>query len=60
LNGSGNYPTRIKVNFRNKDGWIVLDQIRSVDKIRLAKILGKLDTDKINEVKQVLNEMLVM
>jgi len=57
---SHDYPTRIKVNFRNKDGWIVLDQIRSVDKIRLVKILGKLDTDKINEVKQVLNEMLVM
>ncbi len=57
---SHNYPTRIKVNFRNKDGWVVLDQIRSVDKIRLVKILGKLDTDKINEVKQVLNEMLVM
>jgi len=57
---SHDYPTRIKVNFRNKDGWIVLDQIRSVDKIRLVKILGKLDTGKINEVKQVLNEMLVM
>ena len=34
------YPTRIKVNFQNKSGQIVLDQIRSADKQNLIKKLG--------------------
>jgi mRNA interferase MazF len=56
---SHNYPTRIKINFQNKNGWIVLDQIRTIDKARLVKILGKLDTEKIKELKDIINEMLV-
>jgi mRNA interferase MazF len=53
------YPTRIKINFQNKNGWIVLDQIRTIDKARLVKILGKLDAEKIIELKDMVNEMLV-
>jgi len=56
---SHNYPTRIKINFQNKNGWIVLDQIRTIDKARLVKILGKLDAEKIIELKDMVNEMLV-
>ncbi|MBI3355911.1 MAG: type II toxin-antitoxin system PemK/MazF family toxin [Nitrospirae bacterium] len=37
------YPTRIPVRFKGKSGQIVLDQIRTVDKSRLVKRLGKLD-----------------
>jgi len=56
---SHNFPTRIQINFQGKDGWIVLDQIRAIDKARLVKALGKLDANKIKEIKDVLNEMLV-
>ena len=53
------YPTRVKVKFDNKDGWIVLDQIRTVDKIRLVKQLGKISKKEIAGVKKVIKEMLV-
>ncbi|MEK7825125.1 MAG: type II toxin-antitoxin system PemK/MazF family toxin, partial [Nitrospirota bacterium] len=35
------YPTRVPVKFKRKEGWVVLDQIRTVDKKRLIKKLGK-------------------
>jgi mRNA interferase MazF len=53
------YPTRIKLKFSNKKGWIVLDQIRTVDKLRLIKKLGKIESNIINKVKEVIQEMLV-
>jgi mRNA interferase MazF len=37
-----NYPSRVAVTFRGKKGRVVLDQIRTVDKSRLAKRLGAL------------------
>ena len=36
------YPTRVKCRFQGKDGLIVLDQLRTVDKIRLVKRLGQI------------------
>ena len=56
---SHNYPTRIKIHFQSKNGWIVLDQIRTIDKARLVKVMGKLEIDKIKELKNTINEMLV-
>ncbi|MDR3246423.1 MAG: type II toxin-antitoxin system PemK/MazF family toxin [Prevotellaceae bacterium] len=53
------YPTRVSIQFQNKEGWIVLDQIRTVDKRRVVKILGKLDSRKTQVVKETLDEMLV-
>ena len=53
------YPTRIPLTFQGKKGFIVLDQIRTIDKDRIVKKLGKLTSNKIIEVKKVLNEMLV-
>ena len=53
------YPTRVKVRFREKEGWVVLDQIRTVDKERLFKKLGNLETNEIDHIKTVLQEMLV-
>ncbi len=37
------YPTRVACRFESKDGQVVLDQIRTVDKERLVKKLGSLD-----------------
>ncbi len=56
---SRNYPTRVCINFENKEGFIVLDQIRTIDKIRFIKKLGKIDSKYIKEVKRVIKEMLV-
>ncbi len=53
------YPTRIPVNFEGKQGLIILDQIRTVDKRRLVKKLGALDKDTVLKVKNILKEMLV-
>lgn len=56
---SHSYPTRIPIEFEGKKGWIVLDQIRSLDKKRFVKKLGKLDIETILQVKRVIQEMLV-
>ena len=53
------YPTRVPCSFQGKKGWIVLDQIRTVDKIRLVKKLGTLDPRTVKKVKRVIQEMLV-
>ena len=56
---SHDYPSRIEVNFDGKQGWVVLDQIRTVDKTRLIKKLGKISAEEISMIKLVLKEMLV-
>jgi mRNA interferase MazF len=56
---SHEYPTRVALEFMNKNGWIVLDQIRTVDKKRLIKKLGKIDKQTIQKTKNVIMEMLV-
>ena len=53
------YPTRIEVTFKRKAGWIVLDQIRTVDKRRLLQKLGTIANPTILEVKTTLSEMLI-
>jgi mRNA interferase MazF len=56
---SHSYPTRIPTVFEKKEGWIVLDQIRTVDRARLIKRLGKINKKEVSAVKTVLQEMLV-
>jgi mRNA interferase MazF len=53
------YPTRVSVNHNSKKGMIALDQIRTVDKKRILKVLGKLNKTEIQFTKEVLKEMLV-
>ncbi|HKL83446.1 MAG TPA: type II toxin-antitoxin system PemK/MazF family toxin [Desulfobacter sp.] len=38
------YPTRVSCTFQKKKGQIVLDQLRTIDKIRLIKKLGTIDS----------------
>ena len=51
------YPTRVTCKFQGKKGQIVLDQIRTVDKARLVKGLGKVNKRIQTEVLSVLSEM---
>jgi len=51
------YPTRVPCKFQGKQGQVVLDQIRTVDKIRLVRRLGKVGRQTQAEVLSVLSEM---
>ena len=51
------YPSRIDCNFNLEPGQIVLDQIRSVDKMRLIKKAGKMDAETSNNVCTILQVM---
>lgn len=51
------FPMRVKVRFENKDGLILLDQLRSVDKTRLVKKLGAIEESKAREVCGLLQQM---
>jgi len=57
--GRERYPTRIKVALNDVNGWIVLDQIRSIDKGRLCEKIGSLNPEDIFNVKSIIKEMLV-
>ncbi|MCG8374616.1 MAG: type II toxin-antitoxin system PemK/MazF family toxin [Balneolales bacterium] len=52
-----NYPTRVNTRFKGKNGQVVLDQIRTVDKKRLVKKLGTASTSAQNQILSVLQEM---
>ena len=52
-----NYPTRIQCSFQGKKGQVVLDQIRTVDKRRLVKKLGKINPKAQNSVLNILQEL---
>lgn len=51
------YPTRVGCSFQGKRGWVLLDQIRAVDKSRLIRHLGKLDDQTNTSVLRTLSEM---
>jgi mRNA interferase MazF len=51
------YPTRIPLRFQKKSGQIVLDQIRTIDKTRLVRRLGKISDRAAREVLAILGEM---
>jgi mRNA interferase MazF len=56
---SKNYPTRVEIKLDNKIGWIVLDQVRTIDKQRIIMGLGKLSRPDIKEVKSLIKEIYV-
>jgi mRNA interferase MazF len=51
------YPTRVPCKFKGKSGQIVLDQLRTVDSVRLTKKLGRISKRTGSEVLGVLQEM---
>ena len=51
------YPTRVACRFQRKQGQIVLDQIRTIDKARLIKKMGTLDAKTQANVLTILAEM---
>jgi mRNA interferase MazF len=53
------YPTRVKINFQKKTGFVVIDQIRTIDQSRVIKVLGKINRKEIKECKAVIRETFV-
>jgi len=53
------YPTRVGIKHNKKKGWIVLDQIRTVDRQRIVKVLAILVNKVIINVKAILKETYV-
>jgi mRNA interferase MazF len=51
------YPTRVTCQFQGKEGQIVLDQIRTIDKIRLVKLLSQITTEEQKAVLDILAEI---
>ncbi len=56
---SKKYPTRVKIKHDNTTGWVVIDQVRTIDRQRIIKVLGKLSKPEIKEVKSVMKETYV-
>jgi mRNA interferase MazF len=59
ISSSKPYPTRVAVKQTNIKGWIVLDQIRTVDRQRIIKVLDILANEEVTAVKAVLKETYV-
>ncbi len=51
------HPIHISVSFERKEGYIVLDQIRTVDKSQLVKLLGKIEKEIDQTILVTLPEM---
>ncbi|NMM48909.1 type II toxin-antitoxin system PemK/MazF family toxin [Marinigracilibium pacificum] len=56
---SRKYPTRVSVKHNNKQGWIVIDQIRTIDKQRIIKLMDRLSQKEIQKTKLVIKETFV-
>ena len=55
--GGRAYPWRVPCRFQRRAGFVALDQIRTVDSVRLTQRLGRLGADAVADVLQTLQEM---
>ncbi len=53
------YPTWVKIHHQGKMGWAVIDQIRTIDKSRVLRVLGKISKKEIVQCKRVIKVTLV-
>lgn len=53
------YPTRVEVKHNKTKGWVVLDQIRTIDRKRIIKTFESLSEKEIYKVKKILQETYV-
>ena len=54
------YPSRVQTRFAGKDGKVMIDQLRTVDKARLVRRLGTLDPAEAASVLDVLREFFAL
>lgn len=53
------YPTRVEVRHKATKGWVAIDQIRTIDRIRIVKCFEALTDKEIGKVKSVIKEIFV-
>ena len=53
------YPTRIKISTQDVRGMAAVDQIRTIDKLRIVKIIGTLKLETIEQIKRTIDETYV-
>jgi mRNA interferase MazF len=56
---SKNYPTRIEIKDNSTKGWVMIDQIRTIDKQRIMKNFGKISENDSKKIKEVIKETFV-
>ncbi|MCY7292164.1 MAG: type II toxin-antitoxin system PemK/MazF family toxin [Ferruginibacter sp.] len=56
---SKRYPTRVEIKNNKSKGWVVLDQIRTIDRKRISKKLGKVTGKEIETIKIILKETFI-
>lgn len=56
---SKRYPTRVSIYHLEKEGWIAVDQLRTIDKARVLKTVGTLSSKEILQLKAVIKETFV-
>jgi mRNA interferase MazF len=55
--GGQAYPWRVPCRFRNRSGFVALDQLRTVDTERLVRRLARLSPPTVGQVQRILQEM---
>lgn len=53
------YPTRIEIKGKNTKGWVMIDQIRTIDKQRITKVSNSVSENEIMEIKNVIKSTFV-
>lgn len=53
------YPTRVPIHHNRRESWVVIDQIRTIDKARIVKQLGDISSAEIAKVKSIIKETFV-
>jgi mRNA interferase MazF len=53
------YPTRVEVRHNSTTGWIAIDQIRTVDRVRIVRQFEALTEKETEKVKKVIRETFV-
>ena len=55
--GGQAYPWRVRCRFRERAGFVAIDQLRTVDSTRLVKRLGRVSPGTLSAVLAILQEM---
>ena len=53
------YPTRVEIELYNLRNWVVIDQIKTIDRQRIIKSVGFIKQAEIDQIKNVLREAFV-
>ena len=53
------YPTRVEIKHNKTSGWVVIDQIRTIDRVSIVKVLGNLSDKEVRKVKSTIKETYV-